>query len=100
MINHSLGVTRKDDTCPDRWFDEPVKGGPYKGERLDRKEFDAALDRFYRLCRLNAEGIPTLEWRGGGERGGVWVYVTGPGPQGPVSPPGGAGTHSPKNPHN
>ncbi|TLZ55747.1 MAG: hypothetical protein E6K17_05060 [Methanobacteriota archaeon] len=63
MINHSLGVTRKDDTCPDRWFDEPVKGGPYKGERLDRKEFDAALDRFYRLCRLNAEGVPTLEWR-------------------------------------
>jgi aldehyde:ferredoxin oxidoreductase len=40
-----------------------VKGGPYKGEKLDRKEFDAALDRFYRLCRLNEEGIPTLEWR-------------------------------------
>jgi aldehyde:ferredoxin oxidoreductase len=63
MINYSLGMRRKDDVCPDRWFDEPVKGGPYKGEKLDRKEFDAALDRFYRLCRLNEEGIPTLEWR-------------------------------------
>jgi aldehyde:ferredoxin oxidoreductase len=63
MINQTLGVTRKDDTCPDRWFDEPVKGGPYKGEKLDRKEFEATLDRFYRLCRLNAEGVPTLEWR-------------------------------------
>ena len=63
MINHTLGIQRKDDVPPDRWFDEPVKGGPYKGEKLDRGEFDAALDRFYRLCRLNAEGIPTLEWR-------------------------------------
>jgi len=63
MINHSLGVRRKDDVCPDRWFEEPVKGGPYKGEKLDRMEFEAALDRFYRLCRLDAEGIPTLAWR-------------------------------------
>src|SRR5437867_8983194 len=63
MINYTLGVRRKDDVCPDRWFDEPAKGGPYKGEKLDRGEFDAALERFYRLCKLNAEGIPTLEWR-------------------------------------
>ena len=65
MINYTLGVRRKDDVCPDRWFDEPVKGGPYKGEKLDRTEFDAALRRFYELCRLNAEGVPTLEWREG-----------------------------------
>ena len=63
MINYSLGVSRKDDTCPERWFEEPVRGGPYKGEKLDRAEFEAALDRFYRLCRLNEQGIPTLEWR-------------------------------------
>src|SRR3989441_120728 len=88
MINHSLGVTRKDDTCPDRWFDEPVKGGPYKGERLDRKEFDAVLDRFYRLCRLNAEGVPTLEWRGGGNPVVFGVNVPVRGPQGPLPPPG------------
>src|SRR3990172_11906859 len=65
MINHSLGVRRKDDSCPDRWFEEPVKGGPYAGERLDRAEFEALLDRFYRVCRLNAEGVPAVEWRGG-----------------------------------
>ncbi len=63
MINYSLGVRKRDDTCPDRWFEEPVKGGPYVGEKLDRKEFEAMLDRFYGLCRLNAEGIPALEWR-------------------------------------
>lgn len=63
MINYSLGVRRRDDVCPDRWFEEPVKGGPYMGEKLDRQEFEGMLDRFYRLCRLNEEGIPTLEWR-------------------------------------
>jgi len=40
-----------------------VKGGPYAGEKLDRGEYAKALERFYRLCRLNAEGVPTLEWR-------------------------------------
>jgi aldehyde:ferredoxin oxidoreductase len=63
MINHSLGVRRKDDTAPDRWFEEPVAGGPYKGERLDRREFDAAIERFYLLCRLDDDGVPTLGWR-------------------------------------
>jgi len=63
MINHSLGLRRKDDTLPDRWFDEPVKGGPYAGEKVDRVEFGTMLDRFYSLCKLNAEGAPSLEWR-------------------------------------
>jgi aldehyde:ferredoxin oxidoreductase len=63
VINHSLGLRKGDDTCPDRWFEEPVQGGPYRGAKLDRTEFSALLDRFYRLCRLNAEGVPTLEWR-------------------------------------
>ncbi len=63
MINHALGVRPKDDWCPDRWYDEPVKGGPYAGEKLDRQEYGAMLDRFYRLCRLNAEGVPSLDWR-------------------------------------
>src|SRR3990170_4017032 len=63
MINATLGVTRKDDTVPDRWFEEPIKGGPYAGERVDRREFDAMLTRFYALCKLNAGGVPTLEWR-------------------------------------
>ena len=63
MINHALGMRAKDDWCPDRWYDEPVKGGPYAGEKLDRQEYGAMLDRFYRLCRLDAEGVPTLAWR-------------------------------------
>jgi len=63
MINATLGVTAKDDWCPDRWYEEPIKGGPYAGEKLDRAEYGKMLERFYRLCALNAEGVPSLEWR-------------------------------------
>jgi len=63
MINHRLGVTRKDDTLPDRWFDEPNRHGAYKGEHIDRAEFDALLSRFYRISNLTEEGIPIESWR-------------------------------------
>lgn len=63
LINHRLGVTRKDDTLPDRWFDEPNRHGAYKGERIDRAEFDALLSRFYRISNLTDEGIPVDSWR-------------------------------------
>jgi aldehyde:ferredoxin oxidoreductase len=63
LINHRLGVGRKDDTLPDRWFDEPNPAGPYKGEKIDRAEFDAMLSRFYEISRLTVEGVPEEAWR-------------------------------------
>jgi aldehyde:ferredoxin oxidoreductase len=63
LINMRLGVRRKDDTLPDRWFDEPIQVGAYKGERIDRSEFDAMLSRFYEISRLDEEGVPVPEWR-------------------------------------
>jgi aldehyde:ferredoxin oxidoreductase len=63
LINHRLGVRRKDDTLPDRWFDEPNPAGPYKGEKIDRQEFDAMLTRFYAISRLTSEGVPEDAWR-------------------------------------
>jgi len=68
LINHRLGVRRKDDTLPDRWFDEPIAVGPYQGERIDRGEFDALLSRFYTVSNLTEEGIPQSEWRAELER--------------------------------
>jgi aldehyde:ferredoxin oxidoreductase len=58
MINARLGLTRRDDTLPDRWFDEPVTVGTYAGEKIDRTEFDAMLSRFYAVSSLNADGHP------------------------------------------
>ena len=63
LINHRLGVRRSDDTLPDRWFDEPNPSGPYKGEKIDRQEFDALLARFYEISRLTSEGVPQESWR-------------------------------------
>jgi aldehyde:ferredoxin oxidoreductase len=63
LINQRLGVTRKDDTLPDRWFDEPIQVGAYKGEKIDRAEFDAMLSRFYALSGLNQAGLPDGAWR-------------------------------------
>jgi aldehyde:ferredoxin oxidoreductase len=63
MINHRLGVRRADDTLPDRWFEEPIQVGSYKGERIDRAEFDAMLSRFYEISNLTPEGVPADAWR-------------------------------------
>jgi aldehyde:ferredoxin oxidoreductase len=63
MINARLGVTRAHDTLPERWFEEPVTVGSYKGEKIDRAEFDAMLSRFYQVSNLTPEGVPVESWR-------------------------------------
>jgi aldehyde:ferredoxin oxidoreductase len=65
LINARLGVRREHDTLPDRWFDEPVTVGAYAGERIDRREFDAMLSRFYAISNLDEQGHPRAEWRAG-----------------------------------
>src|SRR5947209_4672182 len=63
MINARLGVGRKDDTLPKRWFEEAISVGPDKGEKIDRNEFDQMLTRFYEISNLTADGVPRPEWR-------------------------------------
>ena len=35
LINNACGARRKDDTLPRRWFEEPIRVGNYKGEKID-----------------------------------------------------------------
>ena len=63
LINGRLGVRRRDDTLPDRWFDEPITVGAYAGERIDRRQFEAMLTRFYEISNLSPEGLPRDQWR-------------------------------------
>jgi aldehyde:ferredoxin oxidoreductase len=63
LINGRFGVTRRDDTLPDRWFDDPITVGAYKGERIDRREFEALLSRFYEISNLAPDGLPRDDWR-------------------------------------
>ncbi len=62
MLNFRLGLRGVDDSLPSRWFDEPIKVGPFKGEKIDREQFDALKQRFYQLTGLNQEGVPSLDW--------------------------------------
>lgn len=62
LINARLGLTEKDDTLPDRWFEEEVKAGPFAGEKIDKAEFEALKSRYYSLLGLNAAGVPSLDW--------------------------------------
>lgn len=62
MLNFRLGLRGADDTLPMRWFEEPVRVGPFRGERIDQAQFEALKQRFYRLTGLNAEGVPALDW--------------------------------------
>ncbi|MCK4240765.1 MAG: hypothetical protein KAX30_04020 [Candidatus Atribacteria bacterium] len=43
------GFDRKDDYPCERYYNEPVKSGPCKGERIDHEIWDRMLDTIYRL---------------------------------------------------
>jgi len=55
------GITRKDDTLPKRYFNEPISEGPAKGEYISHQAFDRMLDRYYTLHGWDKNGIPLKE---------------------------------------
>ncbi|MFQ5659711.1 MAG: aldehyde ferredoxin oxidoreductase C-terminal domain-containing protein [Gammaproteobacteria bacterium] len=62
MINARRGLGEKDDTLPQRWFDEENSAGPFKGERIDRARFNELKQRFYDISGLDKDGLPETEW--------------------------------------
>ncbi len=62
MFDVRQGLTRKDDNLPKKFFDQPLKRGPYEGEVLDRKKFEQMKDEYYDLRGWDREtGVPTPE---------------------------------------
>jgi len=61
MINMREGITRKDDTLPKRYFDEPMKLRLGKGHRVDRERFQEMLSAYYRLRGWDENGSPSPE---------------------------------------
>ncbi len=55
------GMTRKEDTLPKRYFDEPVVEGPAQGEVILREAFDKMVDEYYRLHGWDGNGVPKKE---------------------------------------
>lgn len=62
LMNYRLGLRAADDTLPRRWFEEPITVGPFKGEKIDRAEFEALKARFYAVTGLDDQGIPQPAW--------------------------------------
>jgi len=58
LINVKLGISRKDDQAPARWFKDPVQTGPLAGRVLREEEFREILDIYYRLRNWDDEGKP------------------------------------------
>jgi aldehyde:ferredoxin oxidoreductase len=56
------GLTRKDDTWPDRFFTEPLPEGPATGAVISKDEIKRLLDEYYELRGWDKErGIPTRQ---------------------------------------
>ncbi len=60
-FNAREGLGRKDDKLPKKFF-KALKGtGPTAGFVLTHEEVDSAIDHYYKLAGLNADGAPTPE---------------------------------------
>ena len=59
-FNAREGIDRKQDTLPEKFFKKALKGGASDGWKLDRAEFEAALDKYFELSEWDVEtGVPT-----------------------------------------
>jgi aldehyde:ferredoxin oxidoreductase len=61
MFNLREGLSRKDDTLPDRLFTVPIHDGPSKGAVVNRADFEKELGEYYNIWGWTPEGIPTRE---------------------------------------
>ena len=60
MLHTDFG--REDDDPPERFFDEPIRSGPFAGEKLDRTKWGAMLTEYYLLHGWEPQtGFPTEE---------------------------------------
>jgi aldehyde:ferredoxin oxidoreductase len=56
------GFDRRHDYPPKRYWEEPVRSGPYRGQRIDHKAWEGMLDEYYRLHGWDPEtGLQTSE---------------------------------------
>jgi aldehyde:ferredoxin oxidoreductase len=62
LLNARLGLNCQDDTLPERWFEEEIIVGPFKGEKIDRVHFEALKARFYAISGLDSAGFPAVAW--------------------------------------
>lgn len=70
IYNAREGLTRADDTLPDRFFADPIESGPKQGRVLNKRAFHANIDLYFDMMGWDARGVPRtgtrydhhLEW--------------------------------------
>ncbi len=60
-FNAREGLGRKDDKLPKKFFKALSGTGPTAGFAITHEEVDFAIDHYYKLAGLNADGAPTRE---------------------------------------
>jgi aldehyde:ferredoxin oxidoreductase len=61
-FNAREGIDRDQDTLAAKFFERPLKGGPTDGVKVDKAQFEAALQEYYQRCGWDASsGIPHRE---------------------------------------
>jgi aldehyde:ferredoxin oxidoreductase len=61
-FNAREGIARDQDKLPAKFFDRPLKGGPSDGIKVDKAQFEAALQEYYHQCGWDeSSGIPKRE---------------------------------------
>jgi aldehyde:ferredoxin oxidoreductase len=61
-FNVREGMTRADDTLPERLMTEPIKGGASKGHFISKEDLDLMLDEYYTARGWDVKtGAPTKE---------------------------------------
>ncbi len=61
MFNVREGLTRKDDTLPQRTLNEPLPDGPAKGQCIGDENLNRMIDEYYASRGWDSSGIPTQE---------------------------------------
>lgn len=61
IFNITAGLTRKDDTFPERIMTEAIKEGPSKGHYISKQDLDFMLDEYYEARKWTRDGVPTRE---------------------------------------
>jgi len=56
LYNIKIGLSRKEDSLPNKFLQEPIPKGPSKGQTVD---LNSMLDEYYKLMGWNQDGIPT-----------------------------------------
>ena len=61
-FNAREGIDRTQDTLSEKFFQKPLKGGPSDGWKIDKAEWEAALDEYYRQSGWDVKtGTPTRQ---------------------------------------